>query len=388
MSRAALGPRPGHLSVPGVERRLRVMHVVLNLDPGGTERLVIEISKTLLPNALPMVCCLDGAGAWASELTDLGVPVLSLDRRAGFRPALGLAIGRLVDEHRIDVLHCHHYSPFVYGQIAAHRGRHVKVVFTEHGRASEAGPSLKRRLINPLLGRLAASIYAVSGDLRRHMIAEGFPENRVGVIHNGIDPGHRPAPIERSAARLALGLPQDAYVVGTAGRLDPVKDLATLIKAAGITARSERRLKLVIIGAGDERRSLEERIDAMGLRPVVTLVGYRKDVRQLMAAFDVYVNTSTHEGVSLTILEAMAAGLPVVATDVGGTPEVVIDQKTGLLVPVRGVTQLATALESLANAAGWRRTAGAAGRARVERHFSMAAMTQAYLREYGGAAKD
>src|SRR5205085_2455697 len=96
MPRRAPGPQlwRGSTSLPAIERRLRVMHVVLNLDPGGTERLVIEISKTLLRDAQPMVCCLDREGAWASELTDLDVPVLSLERRAGFRPGLGLAIGR------------------------------------------------------------------------------------------------------------------------------------------------------------------------------------------------------------------------------------------------------------------------------------------------------
>jgi len=368
-------------------QRLRVMHVVPSLDPGGTERLVIEISKTLIAEVQPMVCCLDNQGAWAAELIDLGVPVVALHRQTGFRPGIGLDIGRLADRHRIDVLHCHHYSPFVYGQIAALRRRNLRVVFTEHGRASDAGPSLKRRLVNPLLGRLPAAICAVSNDLRRHMIAEGLPGARVQVVHNGIEPGARPSPIARSSARLALGLAQDAFVVGTAGRLDPVKNLAMIVEAAGILAESQPRLRVVLLGEGPDRQALEQQIDALGLRRVVSLAGYRTDVRRLLPALDVYVNTSVHEGVSLTILEAMAAALPIVATRVGGTPEVVIDQETGILVPSYGVLEMADALQSLVGAVPWRRTAGEAGRRRVERHFSVGAMTQAYLHAYRDALK-
>ncbi len=357
------------------------MHVVPSLDPGGTERLVIDIAKTLMPRSQPTVCCLDATGAWAEELTDLGVPVIALHRRPGFQPRVGLAIGRLADAHQIDVLHCHHYSPFVYGRIAAAR-RDLKVVYTEHGRSSDDGPSWKRRLINPMLARLPATICAVSNDLRRYMISEGIPGSRVRVIHNGIELGLRPAAIARATARMALGLPHDAFVVGTAGRLDPVKDLETLVEAAARLAPTQTRLRVVIVGEGGSRAALERQIAAAGLGHIVTLAGYRRDVRGLLPAFDVYANTSAHEGVSLTILEAMAAGLPVVATRVGGTPEVVADGKTGMLVPAREPAQVAAALASLADTPGVRRAYGEAGRARVEHHFSLEAMTQAYLQVY------
>lgn len=363
------------------------MHVVPSLEPGGTERLVIEISKMLMADVQPMVCCLDNQGAWASELHDVGVPIVALHRQPGFRPEIGLEIGRIATKHQIDVLHCHHYSPFVYGQIAALGHKALSVVFTEHGRLSDKGPSLKRRLVNPLLGRLPAAICAVSHDLRRHMIAEGLPASRVQVVHNGIDPGTRPTAIARSTARLALGIPQDAFVVGAAGRLDPVKNLPMLIRAAQILYALQPRLRVVLIGDGPERPELERMIEALRLNRVVVLTGYRTDVRQLLPAFDVYTNTSVQEGVSLTILEAMAAALPVVATRVGGTPEVVVDQETGILVPSYGEMQLAAALQSIADVPRRRRAAGDAGRKRVEQHFSLGAMTGAYLHAYRDASK-
>lgn len=171
---------------PRNARRLRVLQVVLSLDPGGTERLVIDIAKALAPSVDAVVCCLDQPGAWASELTESGVPVIALRRDPGFHPDVGRRIARIADEHRIDLLHCHHYSPFIYGQLAALMRRNLSVVFTEHGRLSDAKPSLKRRLVNPLIGRLPSAIFAVSADLRRHMIAEGLPAARVRVVHNGI----------------------------------------------------------------------------------------------------------------------------------------------------------------------------------------------------------
>jgi glycosyltransferase involved in cell wall biosynthesis len=367
-------------------RRLRVMQVVPTLDPGGTERLVIEIVKSLSDAVDSVVCCLDRKGSWAQELVDRGVAVETLDRRAGFHPELGRQIARLAAEGRIDVLHCHHYSPFVYGQLAALLNRRLRVIFTEHGRLSDAGPSLRRRLVNPLFGRLPEAIYAVSNDLRRHMIAEGLPGGRVGVIHNGIDPGSRPTPADRAAARAAMGVDGGAFLLGTAGRLDPVKDIPTLLQAFAAVRWSRPDARLVVIGDGSARESLEGQIRGMSAASAITLTGYRGDARRLLSALDVYVNSSTHEGVSLTILEAMAAGIPVVATHVGGTPEVVLEGETGLLVPARAPQSLASAIEALAGAPGTRRSMGEAGRFRVKRHFSVEAMVGRYLNAYRGQA--
>jgi hypothetical protein len=111
----------------------RVLHVALSLDVGGTERLIIEMVKRLAPQSVA-VCCLDGPGAWASELTEIGVPVVALHRRPGFRPRLALQLAAVAKRFSANVLHCHHYSPLIYGQLAALRSPELRVVFTEHGR--------------------------------------------------------------------------------------------------------------------------------------------------------------------------------------------------------------------------------------------------------------
>ena len=363
-------------------RKPRVLQLVLSLSPGGTERLVIDICKQLSARIDPMVCCLDDRGAWARELEASGIPVVALGRRPGFQPSLARDVARLITAHGIDVVHCHHYSPYVYGLMASLMTR-ARLVFTEHGRLSDAKPSRKRQLVNPLLSLLPGRIYAVSADLRQHMVAEGFPGRCVGVIHNGIDPGMRPSGAHRAQAREALGLPQDAFVVGSAGRLDPVKNLGVLLHVQRTLRDTVKRAYVVIVGDGPERAALAETAASLGVSDSVIFTGYRSDVRALLPAFDVYLNCSTYEGVSLTILEAMAAALPVVAAPVGGNPEVVLDQETGYLIPSRPQALVGT-LAHLAFDARLRRTLGDAGRWRVIRYFSIARMVDEYAAVYFG----
>ena len=366
-----------------MQQKPRVMQLVLSLSPGGTERLVIEIVRALSDRIDSVVCCLDQPGEWAEELAAMGVPVIALSRQPGFHPGLAMRLAKELKDRQIDIVHCHHYSPYVYGLLASVMKPTVQLVFTEHGRLSDAAPSRKRRFVNPLLSRWPGKLCAVSADLKNHMVAEGFPARRVGVTYNGIDPGQRPTAAQRASARTALGLPDDAFVVGTVGRLDPVKNLHMLLQSHAFLVSKHPQVRTVIIGDGSERAGLEAHAQALGITQSITFAGYRADVRQLMAAFDVYANSSQYEGVSLTILEAMASALPVVATRVGGNPEVVIDQETGFLVPSLA-RSLSDAIGTLIYDERRRRAMGDAGRFRVKRHFSIARMVEAYAGVYLG----
>jgi L-malate glycosyltransferase len=370
-----------HASSPDAPR---VLHVVLSLAPGGAERTVVDLvtrSEGAVRNA---VCCLDLAGDWAERVTSRGVPISVLGRAPGFHPSLGLRLARAAEAHGATVLHCHQYSPFVYGQIAKLVRPSLRVIYTEQGRLSDAGPSSKRRAVNRVIGRLPAGIYAVSEDLRQTMIQEGFPPRRVGVIPNAVEPGSRPDGEMRRAARARLGVSDGAFLVGTAARFDPVKSLPTLVDAfvEVIVALPEARLCLV--GDGSERTMLEEMVDARGLRASVLFTGLRADVRHLLPGFDVYVNCSIFEGTSLTIMEAMAAALPVVATNVGGNPEVVAEGLTGLLVPSRSSSSLAAALVRLGREDDLAARFGDAGRKRMEEHFAVDRIVERYVRLYRG----
>jgi glycosyltransferase involved in cell wall biosynthesis len=286
--------------------------------------------------------------------------------------------------HGADVLHCHQYSPFVYGQLSAWLSRRLRVIYTEHGRLSDAPPSLKRRMANPILQLRQVQICAVSEELRSHMHQWGFKQDRVRVVYNGVDPGPDLEPRDRVRARALLDLPPGIPVIGTVARLDPVKQLGTLIDAFALLVHRLPAARLVIVGDGPERAALEERIRAHGLGGAVLLSGHRDDARRLLPGFDLFVNCSITEGVSLTLLEAMAACVPVVATRVGGTPEVVMEGGTGCLVPPRAPMQLAYAIASLFADEPRRELMGRAARRRMVERFTLDGMVEAYAGLYTG----
>jgi glycosyltransferase involved in cell wall biosynthesis len=369
-------------SIHAASPAIGVLHVVLSLGTGGTERLVVQICQRLQPRFRLAVCALEDPGVWAAELQSRGIDVVPLRRRPGFRPWLGRLIADIAVRYRATVLHCHHYSPFVYGAIAALLRPGLKTVYTEHGRLSDAPPSVKRRLVNPLVGRLPHAMYAVSHALRASMIAEGFPSRRLHVIHNGVDPAPPFSPFQRREARALLGVPESAFLVGTVARLDPVKDLATLIEAAARVRIAVPDIVLAIVGEGGERARLQEAAAQTGMADAVRFLGQRDDARRLLPGFDVYVNSSISEGVSLTILEAMAAGVPVVATRVGGTPEVVTDEVSGVLVPARDPSAMAEAIHNLAAQSDRARRMGLEARRAVEQRFTIDRMVDQYAEVY------
>jgi glycosyltransferase involved in cell wall biosynthesis len=363
----------------------RVLQVVLRLDPGGTERLVIEIVRRLHRRIPMAVCCLDAAGVWADRVASLGVQVHVVGRPPGFSPAVAHRIAAVAKAGGASVLHCHHYSPYVYGRLAALVTPGLGAIYTEHGRLSDRPPSIKRRFVNRLLMAGARDLYAVSHDLRAHLVREGVPD-RMQVIWNGIDPEVGPTPADRAAARIALGVGHDDWVVGTVARLDPVKALPTLVEAVALAATSNPRLRLVVFGDGPDRPAIDAAIARHEMANRVRLLGHRDDVRALLPGLDAFANSSTSEGISLTLLEAMAAELPIVATRVGGTPEVVADGTTGRLVPARDAAAFAAALVETSLDGARARAWGRAGRERLLAHFTIDEMVRRYEAIYHDVA--
>ena len=358
-----------------------LVQIVLSLTPGGTERLVIDMTRELSQEANVFVICLDEAGAWAHQLTDFGVEYEVLGRRPGFDWSLIGKIRRKLLQLEAPVVHCHHYTPFVYGALASLGVPKSRVVYTEHGRYDDGKPSMKRRIANTLFGRMRGEFFSVSDDLRGHLIAEGFPADRLQVNHNGIDVGPKPTSAQRAHARRILGVTDTDTVVGTVARLHPVKDLGVLLQAVA-ALDAHPMLKVVLIGDGEDRKSLEEQAQSLGIRERVIFAGQRDDARDLLAALDIYVNCSIIEGISVTVLEAMATGLPIIATNVGGTPEVLEDKVTGLLIPSRQPDSASAALCSLLDDSDFAQQLGRAARASALKQFSTTTMLARYKAAY------
>ena len=363
-----------------------VLHLVLSLCPGGAERLVIDMARAQQASTSVAVCCLDEPGAWASQAIEAGIPVDALGRAPGFHPSLGSRIAEVARRRGATIIHSHQYSPFVYGALAQWYLKGVGHVVTEHGRRVDERATLKRRVANSILTRLPHAFVAVSERLRADMVAEGYPANRVTVIHNGIEPGPPVTPRDRAAARGRLGLPAGVPVIGTVARFDPVKDLRTLLRAFALVRRQTPSARLAMIGDGPERANLVREAEALALGDSVLWTGMRDDARGLLEGFDVFVNSSLNEGISVTVLEAMAARLPVVATRVGGTPEVLIAGETGTLVPPAEPEAMARAIGLYTGDAAAREAAGRAGLARVSDAFGFDRMMRQYHELYGTVA--
>lgn len=357
------------------------MQLVLSSSPGGAARLVGELCRRLAADVETVVACLDEPGEWAAEISKLNIPVISLNLKPGFHPSLSVRLAEVIKGRRINVIHCHHYSPFVYGLLAAVMHPSVRLVFTDHGSLHGVAASSKRRLVNPVLARWPSTICAVSAVFKQQMVDEGFPERSIQVVYDGIELGRRPNPADRAAMRASMRLGPDDFVIGAVGGLESGKSLGALIDALALLTVRYPAAKVVIVGGSAERQALEARASALGIGAAIVFAENQGGVRTAMAAFDVYVNCSTFEAVSLSVLEAMASALPVVASAVGGNSEAVIDHETGRLVRPQAAA-IAAAVGALIEHPERRQAMGDAARWRVKRHFTIERLVGDYAAAY------
>lgn len=360
---------------------LKIVHVVLGLDVGGLERMLLRLlARTDRTRFAPVVCALDAPGVLAGELAWIGVPLTVLRRRPGLDARLPWRLCSWLADERAALVHTHNATPHLYGAIAA-RFAGLRVVHTKHGRNA---PGVRRKvLLNRFASMLTDRVVAVSEDARRVVTdVERVPGRKVITIVNGVDTHDFKPPGDRAqvaAARRALSIPSRGFHVGCVARLDEVKDHRTLLDAIAVlrAAHPELDAHLTLIGRGPEQTALEARAAAPDLAGAVTFAGERGQVAPLYAAFDVFALASRSEGISLTLLEAAASGLPIVATRVGGNGEVVADGQSGILVPPGDPAAIAGALATIARCPD-RAAFGAVGRARVEQEFSAERMAAAY----------
>ncbi len=356
---------------------LRVTHVVQALELGGLERQVIElVRRTDRRVATPKIVCTDSLGGLAALAP--GAPLLCIDAHPGFDGRAVLRLARHLRQTRADILHSHnqraHYLSLVAGRLAG-----VPVhINTRHGPYL---PVTRRGILRRrMLAALSDAVVAVSTDVRDAALrVDHIAPAKVHTIFNGTD--ITATRLTRQQARQALGVSDDVLVVGAVGRLAAEKDYGTLVAALGQLGTTHPHVMALIIGDGPLLADLTASAQAQGCSRV-RFCGYRQDAVSLLPAFDIFVQPSLREGIALAVIEAMAAGLPVVATSVGGNPEALGGGEAGILIPARDVDALKTAVATLADDSTRRRRFGEAGRARVTRLFSIAATTQAYERLY------
>lgn len=354
-----------------------VLFVLPYLEAGGTERHVLHLARGL--RQVAEVALMSPEGSLLDDVLRLGIayrPFPQLDKHllAGVRQ-FRRALRDLLTEWRPDVVHVHAAAELAL--LVRTVDRSVPVVLTMHGLAV-ANPEANYRLAASL-ARLARvqRVIGVSRHEARMMIRAGFPAERVRVVHNGIPDVTEP-PIDW---RRRLGWPAEAPVVGAVGRLEPVKGFHVLLaamKKLSQPAGSAWPLppRLVVVGDGSERAALERRAAELGIADRVHFAGYIPDAHRAPGGFDVMVIPSLQEALSLACLEAMASACPVVASDVGGLPELVQDGRTGLLVPPGDADVLAAAVYQLLSDVSYARQMGEAARRVFLENFHVDRMAQ------------
>ena len=384
MSALESGGRPPVASIgkpDDTARRARIVQVIPSLRIGGLENVALRLVDYLVPFAEQAVVTPAGSGPLAGRIP-AGVAVFALGER--HRPGRwnALRMAHLFRKLRPDIVHTRNWT-CIDAIIGARLAGVPVVIQGEHGRdaADPEGRNPRRKQVRRILSPFVTEFVTVSRDLARWLVEQvRVPAQKVRTIYNGVDTG-RFSQGDRATARQRLGIPEDWAVAGTVGRLDPVKDQVGLIRAFAQTENTGKSA-LVIVGDGPSRGQLEAVLKELGVGERVRLLGERDDIPAILRALDVFVLPSLGEGISNSILEAMATGLPVIATRVGGNGELVQDGITGRLIESRHPQVLAEALAAYLGDPARARAHGAAGRERAVDEFGLERMLAGYAALY------
>jgi sugar transferase (PEP-CTERM/EpsH1 system associated) len=373
-----------------VDTRPLVVHLVYALGVGGLETLLVDCINRM-PDYRHAVVCLTRYTDFAARIQRADVELHALGKPPGLGLQTHLVFWRLMRRLRPAVLHTYNLAALEYAFTASMAGVPVRI-HAEHGRdaSDPEGKNPKHNFLRRRIAPFVDRFIPVSEDLNRWLgEVVRIPAHKTLFIKNGVDTD-KFAP---GAAAAVTDCPwfEDDIVIGTVARVQDVKNHAALVEAFARLRKQHAdlapRLKLSIVGDGPLLPAVRAQVAALGLQNAVWLPGARADIGAVLQTFSVFALPSLAEGTPVSMLEAMASNLPVVASNVGGIPEVVDDGVQGLLVPVGDVEALAQALARYAGNQELRAAHGRAGRARVEERFSMRAMLSAYGALYDGLCR-
>ena len=368
-----------------------VVHLIYRLDIGGLETLLVDtINRMPAERYRHAIVCLTDYTDFAERIARPDVELYALHKAPGLAPEVHVKLFKLLRRLRPAILHTYNLGTIEYQAVALLAGVPVRI-HAEHGRdaSDPQGLNRKHNLLRRLLANAIDRYVPVSNDLARWLdTTVRLPNRKVETIINGVDTERFHAGAQVAPA--AAGWRADgAFVIGAVGRLQDVKNHACLIDAfARLRARvPDQKLRLVLVGDGPLRARLEEQAAASGAGSDIVFAGAHADVAAVLGGFSLFALPSIAEGTPVTLLEAMASELPVVASRVGGIPEVVSDGVHGSLVPAGDPEALAQALAAYVRDPALAAAHGRAARERIEHQYSMAAMLAAYLGLYDRLCK-
>lgn len=328
-----------------------------------------------------MVCCLDSVGVFGEELIQKGVSVVNIPRRPGKDWRLISKLAKFIRKEKIDIVHTHGETPWFYSALATKivMTKSIKCITTIHGYGGGDRVEINDFRLWKFLSVLTKRIIVVADNLRTEMVSVGFSPQKVKTILNGIDLQGR---IEKKPTRTDWGLTDKNFVIGIVARLSPIKNHQLLFKAFKKLVNAKPNTRLMIVGDGPERSVLENLAQELTLNDSIIFCGEQSQAQAFYQLFDVFVLPSLSEGVSISILEAMAAKVPVVASAVGGNCEIITDDENGLLFPSGNVDALLQHLENLYCSINLREKLITNSFNRVRDTFNIQVMIQQYLQLY------
>lgn len=357
-----------------------IAYIVNSLNLGGTENLVVQMSRAFQAEYAVTVICLDEPGLWAQKLRDEGIPVYCFRRQQGIDLAIAGKIARFCKKHTIDLIHAHQCTPWFYAALSRVLYSSPKLLFEEHGRHYPERYSWKKNFINRwFIQNLTNKIVAVSADVRQRLVKyEGISANRIEVIYNGVQPPKTIGVEKRATLRQELGFAPDDFVVGTVGRLDPIKNLPMFLQAFTAARLQHKNLKALLVGDGPDFNLLKTLCAKLKVTDHVIMPGYRQDATDLLQCMDLFVLCSLSEGTSMALLEAMASEIPAVVTDVGGNPELISHGKNGWLIPSDAVNDLSQVIEQAWSSKDKRLQKARQAKKDFEKYFAFSEMISNY----------
>jgi sugar transferase (PEP-CTERM/EpsH1 system associated) len=372
-----------------------IVHIIFRLDIGGLENGLVNLINNIDENRYRhAIICQKSSSSFRDRLNRDDVSLHVLDKKDGIDIGMYYRTWKLIRELAPDIVHTRNLSTLdlVFPVALASR---AKRVHGEHGWdvGDLHGDNWKYRLLRRSCSPLVYRYIAVSDHLKQWLCHSiGIPDHKIKRICNGVDTRRfTPREVERPRLRQDDFLQEGTIVVGSVGRLAAVKDQLSLVKAFSSLVRTvddgRRRFRLLLVGDGPMREELQAALARHEIESISWLPGGRDDIDKLMKYMDIFVLPSLNEGISNTILEAMASGLPVIATDVGGNPELVSHDQTGFLVPANDPDALVPFLKRYADDSALRRHHGQQSRLRAEQEFSIDGMVKGYLDVYDEALR-
>ena len=353
-------------------KKTNILQIISTLDVGGVETQLSELVKRLNREKYNItVCCITRGGLLEGRIKEAGIKLVILKRKFKFDPSIIFQMVRLIKREKIDLVHTYMFTANTWGRIAAVLAN-VHVIIASERNAIPWRKKILHILIDRFLSRYTDVIVCNSNFIKRvNTKRASISEKKFTVVYNAVDIKQFSPEINSDMIRREFSMPPGVPVVGMVARLHSCKGHQYLLKAAVEVIKGLPEVKFVLVGDGELREELENSAMRLGISKNIIFTGNREDVPQLIQLFNVAVLSSIHEGFGNFLIEAMACSKPVVATNVGGIPEVVKNEETGILVPPENPEALAEGIIRLLRNKEESRRMGLAGRRRVEQYFDI-----------------